>query len=277
MSGTPKIGIWGPTGSGKTTYLGALYLELQKEWSIVNQISVGPDSNQLTIHIANNLANGEFPPATSRQSRHYALFFHPDSPSIGRRLLQRKFELSLIEAPGDFTGRDPGLRADDEISKYYEHIGECTGLILMIDSDAQDRQSEDQFGVKQGSYYLALQKLFSALDTDKNGKVLPKIAFCLSKADIDHPGREIDNTLAEKLVHQIVGEDTRNLIQSKCQTRGFRPKVRYYAISSVGMYTVAGQSRPNIHFVPRENKFQIAKPAERKPIQVADPLYWLLE
>ncbi len=278
MNETPKIGIWGPTGSGKTTYLGALYLELQKEWTIVDQTSRGRHSTQLTIDISNALGSGDFPPATPRESKHYVLFFHPNSDHSLRRLRQRKFELSLIEAPGEFTGRDPGLREEDEVRSYYEHLSECDGLILMIDPESNNKRGEDLFGVDAGTYFLALQKLFSYLKSDVSGKVLPKLAFCLTKIDADLASERISQIGLESTIFEIIGEDAKNLIRSRCSIPLLgKPRVKYFGISSVGTYTIEGHKRPNIHYSPRENKHQIAKPFERKSINVTAPLDWLRE
>lgn len=278
MNETPKMGIWGPTGAGKTTYLGALYLELQKEWTIIDQSYVGRDSIQLKLNISNALTLGNFPPATPRESKHYSLFFHPNSRNwIHKKLKQRRFGLSLIEAPGEFTGRDPGLREEDEVRKYYIHLSECDGLILMIDPESGNKRGEDLFGVDAGTYFLALQKLFNYLEIDANGKVVPKLAFCLTKIDTDIASHSIANIGLEKTIFEIIGEDAKNLIRSRCATPSFgKSRVKYFGISSVGKYTIDGHERPNIHYSPRENKFQIVK-ADRKAVNITAPIEWLLE
>jgi hypothetical protein len=273
MSESPRIGIWGPSGSGKTTYLGALYLEMLKEWTIRDESSIGLDSSYLAFEISNALTAGNFPKATPRQSKHYALYFRPIKDGFGARWRQSPFALSLYEAPGEFTGRDSGLLETDEVGKYYFNLSECMGLMLMIDPVSNHQRGEDLFGVESGTYYLALQKLFRNLQSDSSEKIFPKLAFCLMKTDIDSVQARLSKASVEDVIYEIIGADARNLLRSRCV---LPQRVKFYAISSVGSYQIEGTERPNVTYSPRENSYQIAKPQERKPINITAPLYWLL-
>ncbi len=272
MNESQSIGIWGPTGSGKTTYLGALYLDLLKEWMIHGENSKGRDSSQLMVDISNALTAGIFPRATPRESKHYALYFHPIKTGFIARRRQNPFELSLYEAPGEFTGRDSGLLPSDEVGMYYENLGKSTGLLLMIDPVSQQKRGEDLFGVEAGTYYLALQKLFDNLPTDANRKVNTRLAFCLTKIDVDSVASQLETESVEQVIYNIIGGDAANLVRSRCVER----RIAFFGLSAVGTYMIEGSLRPNITYSPRENSYQIAKPHERKPLRLTEPLYWLL-
>lgn len=281
MSDFPKICVWGPIGSGKTAYLAALYLELQKEWNVIDQSSVGKDTGRLMQRIAVSLTKGDFPDATVPQegALHYAFFCHPNSQNFTNKLQQRRFGISLIEAAGESMCNDSSLIDDiGNRRKYFEDISEADGIIAMIDPASEQKTNRQLFGDESCNYYLALQKLFSHLQTGENGKVSPKIAFCVTKTDIDEYAVSLNMMKVEDIARRIVGRDASNLINSRCVIGRFNSRVKFFASSVPGRYIINDgiTERPNVYFAPKRNNYQIQKPNERTPYGIIEPLKWIL-
>ncbi|WP_157963971.1 hypothetical protein [Actinocorallia populi] len=268
-----RIGLWGPPASGKTTFLAALGLALDRgdfPWLLYGRDEW---SNTFLSSHTDLLRQKTFPPATTDLSRELSWVFRGSRTIREGRLLRRstrevvsELDLELIDAPGGyFIGRsqpaEPSrVRFDDDDDeeesqeeRLYRHLGACHGLIYLFDP-TRERTRKDSYDYFHHTV-LQIARRSAARSGDR---FLPQhLAVCITKFDHPHvygPAFKngfIDQTLnpqhfpavpddlAEELF-EFLGEADREssavLLRNSIR-RHFHPdRTRYFMTSAVGFY-----------------------------------------
>lgn len=204
-----RLGIWGPPGSGKTTYLAALRIAALRSDIPGNWIMNGTDPmSRRFLTDATDLLTDEhaFPVATEVQSNMVFRFTGERrveyKPRFGRATVTTEpdaFELEVLDVPGGYyetkRASDPGL--DDggmefpdsmadvssepfENSELLDHLQLCQGIIYLFDPERDFRQG-DAFKYFHGT----LEEL--AARTFQHGYTEPRlphrVAVCITKFD----------------------------------------------------------------------------------------------
>ena len=194
-----KIGLWGPPGSGKTTYLAALGQAVPPadrslgRWSIypVNESS----ESQLVEWSHRLVSEQRFPDRTDidetiplqwlfvrdvAESRPEKKWWRRQRKS-GRP--EDRFLVDLVDVSGEAYGYDPGGMnfSPDIMHKALDHLAEAAGLIFLFDPITERR-------TRSASEYVnsILAKLTLRMGGQLVGNYLPQqVSVCVTK--FDHP------------------------------------------------------------------------------------------
>lgn len=258
-----RIGIWGGTSSGKTTFLGALsiaaLLDDLGRWKVNGQDTIFPGSTNFANDRMNDLMDGVFPPPTTGQPSDYGFnisgTLHRDrlrnwaregslsdrSMQILKRLAGRpvSFGLHVRDYPGDtFLETD----ADDEI---WEYLADCHGIIYLFDPERERNQNSRE----RNRQYLFKSINFLRNKVASRGRlentVLPHfLSVCVTKFDDPYvfgalqqegmlfkmPNGVLYVRNAEKAFEHLADKVTVRMIQNN-----FDPKrIEYFMTSSIG-------------------------------------------
>lgn len=172
------IAVLGPSGVGKTAYLGMLMDILTRQIGLLRSTARGPMSISLQQATTTALATGWFPEKTARQPEHW----HWVHCQFNCRRRRRPVELVIPDLSGDAlaeeterSGRYPAIRA---------LLAKCSGLIVL--ADAQRLQAGDH---SQDYVTLKLLSLLSELHDEQQGNRRSRaaerrpLALVLTKAD----------------------------------------------------------------------------------------------
>lgn len=213
-----RIGLWGPPGSGKTTFLAALYIAIQRREGQGNWIMSGADENahRFLLESMHHLTTSKtFPTMTFDAT---GMVFH----FVGERVVMRRnkwgvkmpeiekiaFDLEVLDVPGSMYGysadrqpdrQDGGEDEDgfqvralrtpspspenitDHDDRLLDHLQMCQGIIYLFDPQ-RDARAGDAFQF----FYPVIQRLAGRIIGQYNfaGTRLPQhVAVCVTKFD----------------------------------------------------------------------------------------------
>jgi hypothetical protein len=261
-----SIGIWGPSQSGKTTYLASLISEMKSnpdKWDLVQLRSQDHDTN-IDTKLVPDLRKGLFPAGTDfvDPSELKPYVYHITKRNL---LSKKRFSIKILDFPGIWVGL-----GDSRSKALLEHLAECDGIIAIVDPQ-KENGGEAVFGHSEKNYDHVISELISEIrSTQEDNTTVPRISFCISKCDLDQNFKYIDNP--EEYFKSIIGRAIWGDIKNT-----FRKKHKVFCISSVGRYlTPSGHEKPNIVFDTAEAIERIPYPDKRNPINLLEPLEWLL-
>lgn len=258
-----KIGIWGLTGAGKTTYIAAIYLA-----ALLNS-NQGPAQQKSPYHVLLNptndaardlilsysadITNGVFPPATdpSADPIQYDFSLSVSSGIGGSRTAQ----LTLIDAAGGHV-LDPG-----DAHGYFRTLQECSGILMMIDPDQRE------FFEPITRLLFRLQDAATGRQKGRDGRLSVNMAFCMTKIDFG-------DTVPERLLRETLGKISYLQVNANFASRCT------FAISAVGtMKTPKGDTIANLdhQIVNGEMRLMIRDMNQWSPVCLLQPLLWLLD
>ena len=220
-----RIGIWGSSGAGKTTYLTMLYHVLTRS----DRWIVKSGSDEADDFIRRNLEaieNDEFPARTEIDESEKLKIY---SYKLTRENSKNKGSITLnfIDAPGEFYERlgdrnqkylvdDPNNPETDVI----DYLMGCDGIIFLLDPDPD----EQNLGKKKYSTMLRnLFEDFNARNRENNqekDRLENYIAICITKVDHDKICEKAKNQGADTYVQELISpkmklEDLTNYIWLK--------------------------------------------------------------
>lgn len=189
-----RIALLGPPQSGKTTYLGALYIATLSPTSQNGSWRIRPcneASREFRDRLKATLNKGEFPAATSGNIAVEWLFVGDLSRSmydhryIKWRKLKRRFQLDLIDVPGNayMRGQNTGTAEIKDTSVAMDHLYQAQGIIYMFDpiGDQDNQNAADYL-----SEILSKLELRAAQDGRVDDLYLKyQVSVCITK--FDHP------------------------------------------------------------------------------------------
>lgn len=302
------ISMWGAPASGKTTFLAALAVALEKHpearWKLR-----GTDlrSSDALSDMENAVVDrGEFPGASTNVVNYNWELVNPD-PRAGRRgPLGRprrdrtvRVPLHVFDAPGEY--HNPDTWADtDGAQELVQTMSSCAGFIFIYDPVHE---------YTHGDAYRHANSLLNRLDYrlgNAQGGFLPQsLAVCLAKFDDD---RVFSSAKAMKIVDydqagdgspyvdpDLDPERAWEFFERMCRVSPnpaaqelpgllqlyFHPdKIKFFATSSIGFYVNPGTRR----FDPRDPRNFIREPDKlpiirgaMNPVNVAESALWLIE
>lgn len=266
MEIVPSIGIWGPTRSGKTTYLAGLKMAIDK---YAKKWRIWPVNNEAKIFFETNhadLVHGILPTSTevTAPTAYEFEFYRPDS-FMGSN--GRYHRVTIFDAAGGHI-TDPSDKYG-----FFARLAQCRGLLLMVDpEDLHSEQGQPGPFDSTETYYRLLLRLAMRLGETlktKRGTLNINFAFCLSKMDQDrHWKYHLD---PGTYMRHILGETAMDGILSYCEPS----QTRFFSISVAGRYKVNGFERPNI--TSSGGQECIADIRQWQPYQLLDPLFWLFD
>ena len=261
-----KIGVWGLSGSGKTTYITKLYDCLEKGKSDFRIVSESKDAREFVAFHLRNLARGSFS--------------NPTDPMIDPKILKYEIqaeyslfpfsmELSFVDAAGEWYQRigelsqdggevlntgdvqyepeasdidSPKLDSDEaKTVGVVDYLIGCDGIIFLLDPKADNRGER--------SHQFILPRVFRALRIhaaknnktdrrlDTRNKLTQFMAFCATKVDEKDYWHFTEDP--DALVRDILGLAT-NALPTFCyfdfeeKENSERNRCNFFALSSIG-------------------------------------------
>lgn len=219
MRSLGRIGLWGAPSSGKTTFLAALNIAVNR-MGMPGLMIYGVD-DESTAFLADNTSrltkDRQFPPATQAQQQlSWVMRMQTEAWARnwrGKRvmsLVPQEFNLDLLDAPGDSFadvpvteaaasagdgGRDlwdddeddaglgTGLGMSSGEDDIMDQLASCDGLLLLFDP-TKEWKDGDAFNYFQGTLLRIAQRRMAGQSTP--GGLLPHyVAVCATK--FDHP------------------------------------------------------------------------------------------
>ncbi|MBB5083823.1 hypothetical protein [Nonomuraea endophytica] len=275
-----RIVLWGPTFSGKTTFLGALFLapERIEGFGTWNIIPLSEESSLFQRAIVKTLEDGHaFPPKTLTEGKPLAWRFVGDLIGSGhsRRLMPFRvpsrlrgggwnrsgdtvtFTLHIQDLPGeayDFSKPYPNQNA------IIRHLADANALIYLHDP----LRDADEFEALTMGFFRDMTEALQTYDPDKliKGRLHHHVATCVTK--FDHPAiyREaLKQTFALcdpepphaprvtdengkaffAWICDLYRDEGVNYMRAALETKFLPQRVRYYATSAIGFYQKNGQ------------------------------------
>jgi len=269
-----KIGVWGPSNSGKTSFLVSLMAE---NWARYNYVTTSIGDS---IPFIPDFKQGLFPSPTDSNTDlpRYSYRFDKVIDDRGRTDDSRSYHLSLM----DVAGIETSNRKANHYQEYYEELATCQGIIVMIDVNAikiSYKEGESRFGRGGEDYYSGLARLFDNLPS-KNNKIEAFIAFCITKADLDPIWEKVKEhrhkpQIPFSVLEDFMGDEISALIQTRCD---IRHRIAVFATSVVGrIKTESGNERPNIIPTGQDHQIRIYDPERRQAQHIVNPVLWLFK
>lgn len=266
MTGTVKInsnqiriGLWGPTKSGKTVYLLALYLAAKqsgdgnKENWLIGFNDMDVQLGMRLNEMANNLRKGIWPPPNPPEKADpdiYSLLFYPDPDKLEVKIKQsvnndplQSFWKFLTTEPEETVKQksEPGIAvsfADVAGERYlteppespiWNHLAGCQGLICLLDPEDIDNQLVLTSNLVEILFSKVRKEKKDALIEDR---YLPHyVSVCFTK--MDKPGWQDMFNNPEAVVQKI--EEASDLNLRRQLLVHFSPKrIKFHCVSSVG-------------------------------------------
>lgn len=223
-----RIGLWGTSGSGKTTYLAMLYdaLENSEKWTV----EAGDDQADQFIdaQISRITDTGNFPLATQPTANLdiFTYILKPQSYNGTGSIV-----LNFIDAPGgfyeDIRGTAQQVQIGEEQGDIVEYLRSCDGIIFLLDPIRSKRQGE--------SYKTLLLRLFREFQKrsrqkDIDTKIQQYMAFCVTKVDKEGIWDKGPNS---DLAKDVMGEQ----LFKKLRTNFFLDgRYEFFSVASIGRY-----------------------------------------
>jgi len=316
MADPIKIGIWGGSGSGKTTFLSALRIATLKhgkntgtQWNINGLDQISPRSASFLRDNTKELQNLIFPAATTAPvADTYTYEVNGSFPSNSLREKIRNWfsnskDVQFILNVFDYPGGD--LLVRDEKDILWEYLAGCQGLIYLFDPKSKKGVAEN-FNSLQRSLDM-MRQVFERTNPNLivGGRLPHHLAFCITKFDDDEVFRQLrgQNLIALddsdssqppfvrdplKAFEFLADEYTVETIK----TYFHKGRVGFFGTTSVGFYVDDQTGKVDIERcsnikVEQEEKVDNAgvKVQEEKrtikskvnPIGVVEPILWLHE
>lgn len=242
-----RIGIWGTSDSGKTTYLAMLYnaLVLSKDW----RVEVDKPGRKFVKNNLNDIKNGNFPPPTEIADT-LNIFTYTLTPESYKGT-GTKFVLNFIDAPGQFyedilgnaatkvrvTGaRSQPANGDTQVSETQNYSGDivdyllsCDGIIFLLDP-IQSQEKSNSYWTMLLDLFMEFQERSRRKDTDTQ-RLQQYMAFCVTKVD----KKEIwsQGKKSADLARNVMGED---LFESLEINFCFPNRYKFFSVASIGPY-----------------------------------------
>ena len=301
----PGIAMLGATGSGKSTFLGALQIALlkqEKEWRIWCR---DPASRRALVEMNTALTSeGRFPlPTTGIDTFDWVLGGNrartERNGRFGSRSVEESLELTLklTDPTGELARPDQaGLQPREQL---VDHVAKSRGILYMFDPIREFSR-----GDAYDKTYSLLMDLIAAVadDADFDGRLPHHVAVCVTKFDEPRVFKTAESLrmlvwdehdpLGFPRVH---GSDARALMHSLCKVSKngtgevvpqlleqyfHADRISYFVTSAVGFMV---NKRTRVFDVQdTENVYRIESGESLvrgpvNPINVVEPILWLVE
>lgn len=299
-----SIAMWGAPSSGKTTFLAALSLALNRVGGDWNVTGADEASEEMLIRLTVELTRGQAFPEATRAIEQYAWVLNGRITEVtGRRFRKQRrirpvmMGLDLVDASGEITGPERityTVRRD-----LIEHLAQSRGIVYMFDP-IREHDEGDAFDHTFGMIVQLARRL--ADNPNFDGRLPHYVAVCVTKFDevrvfetahkLDLLTVDLDDPYGFPRVHD---DDAREFFRTLCQVsesgnaemvlnaleQYFQPdRIKYFVTSAIGFYVdhrsrVYDPDDPQ-NLLPDDKapgKVRIRGPVH--PINVVEPLLWL--
>ncbi|NQW24358.1 MAG: hypothetical protein HQ475_13055 [SAR202 cluster bacterium] len=294
-----KLGIWGPTSGGKTTFLAALKIATfantyGANWAIT---SLDDPSEAYLNEISGFLMDQEFPEGTTSQTGvlRYRLTAAPPSDwlsNIGRNIFKVfglsgeaavNIELNIVDYPG--SAFENSRLQDSRYENLPEALAKCDALVFSFDPIRELDGKRENFRFFDNIAERIRRQTFT--DNPDQLQLGQFLAVCITKFD--------DSRILERLeqagifhLPDSIEEDRPNptpeqakfvfdylahkFLKNAIETNFHEDRTEYFLSSSIGFYVAPGQNfNPDDCSNLEEGKIR----GEVSPINVLEPLMWL--
>jgi hypothetical protein len=230
-----RIGIWGTTGAGKTTFLAMLYdaLLLRPGWTVAAD---GKARTFVTSQLRNIRTKGRFPAPTEVTAE----------TDIFRYILQEEeakdFEgefnqvtLDFVDAPGEFYERPH--QADRRVigeMDILDYLSSCHGIIFLLDPDRVDEtlnEDDDDYRTMLLDLMLEFQERNIKSGVSDDLRLEQYMAFCITKTDKNLYWDQRNSP--QNLVESVMGDTMYRMLGANfCKSNRYH----FFATSSIGRY-----------------------------------------
>ncbi len=261
-----NIGIWGPKGAGKTTYLSVLYQDcLANGWKMK---AADEESDEFRLKNYQLLfEKGEFPFATRQQDVGVYTY---DISRVGALGVAQAYRLVLADASGEWFENPIQTRNlfPEITTNPYDRLIKCDGLVLLLDPEEVQTQ--------QTTHYVTISRALGALERSAshnsiNKPIVPWMAICFTKMDRDKYLFKIDleGQKMNDFARQVLGPHIYQDILNACDPS----RVKFFGCSSIGFQHNGKMSSA---IATEESGERRIDPDKITPINIFKPIEWLL-
>lgn len=310
--GLRRVGLWGATQSGKSTFLSALFIAAMRSAEDLRVKGNNDESTDFLIRNTHTLnAQHRFPPPTeAQQPLSWTLQMSVPNRDRGRwrkgpATVPFDFRVDLQDAPGRSYAAVPEVQPSrldlpggtDEIPEVASFLADCQGLLLLIDP-IRERETGDAHEYFHGTLLRIAQRV-----EVPPGRRLPHyVAVCLTKFDENPVFRfawdngflcysehdpllfpRVHDNEAERFMRELLAGSPMSdmdLVVGGLRQYFYRERIRYFVTSSIGFFVgSSGEFRENDYrnVVPVEDGGGVRIRGPVHPVNVAEPLLWLGE
>lgn len=293
-----RIGIWGVSGSGKTTYLAMLSHAIDEagKLSLDHADEQSKEFVQSSTHQLLKL--GFFPPPTELARDNIRIYrfrlFRKSYLHIFKELLGFRVSFSendrvlleMIDAAGAWFeyNRYRKLRvqfpdAADFIDNY---LRSCQGLIVLYDpadkmpTIASDTEGGNEVSEATSGSPIDLLNMLIDLPKEDDSPYIPQsLAICITK--VDGFNRWDNKGNPKHLAKEALPENVISRLKRVCRPGYYE----FFAVSAIGVARDNGQDVPNIEpnddpLTQKEHPYKL-RSTNVKPYGLLKPLNWLLD
>jgi len=295
--------IWGPPASGKTTFLAALSIALNRQQRGWNVVGADERSEESLIKHTTDLAAGRFPGASVGIS-HYRWVLNGWMPRTTRGIFRTQIRrdpvsvsLDLTDSQGEYFSKDRTGHVWDMIIANLER---SRGIIYFFDpvreserGDAWEhtfpvllqlaRKAADMSDLPDGRlpHYLAV--CVTKFDEPRVLGTAERLRFLESEPDGPYHFPRVDDSKAREFFRELsgmAGNRNSGMLLNAIEQYFMPDRIKYFATSSIGFYVdpEAGCfKREDFRNLVRDGK-ETGVTAVRGgvcPINVVEPLLWL--
>ena len=303
--GGHRITVWGAPSTGKTTFLAALNLALDRQNEPWRVIGVDEASAEALTRFERALVKDRvFPEATQRPE----LYNWELIGTVKRQIPRRWFgyrevdetvavPMELMDAPGGSA--DPATSGQARARALFENIEQSRGIAFFFDP-IRELESGDAFEHTNSVIHLVSQRMREQGRLLPDGRLPQNVAVCVTKFDElrmletarrfnmvewdEHrvprvPDREARDFLIQ-LCRLFPNRDPR-LIVSKLE-RAFDPaRIRYFVTSAIGFFVDPRTDKCDPRDFQNYLPAQAGRPPQIRgdviPVNVAEPILWLAQ
>jgi len=304
-NGERRITVWGAPSTGKTTFLGALNVALDRQnepWRVIGTDEAAAEA--LTRFERELINDRVFPKATQQLELYRWELIGTVPRRLPRRWIGSKIRdvtvevpLELVDAPGGSA--DPVNSGQARARALVESVEQSRGIVFFLDP-VRELDSGDAFTHTNAVIHTVSQRMREKRRLLPDGRLPHHVAVCITKFDeqrmvetaqrlsvIDYDERGVprvpDSEAREFLVRlcrQFPSRDP-ELIVSKLE-RAFAPgRIKYYVTSAIGFYVNPRTNRCDPEDFQNHLPALNGRPAQIRgdviPVNVAEPILWLAQ
>jgi hypothetical protein len=303
-----SIAMWGPPGSGKTTFLAALSVALNRNglgWKIY-----GGDegSEKQLIQMNTQLVSGRTFPRGTVGIEEYSWVLSGPHRNAHKKLFRKSQDehvsvrLDLVDAQGEIAGPEMKFTQREEL---IDGLVRSRGIVYIFDPM---RESDD--GDAFDHTFGMLVQLARRMEEEggwRGGRLPHYVAVCITKFDappILVTAQRMGLTVPSDDAHgfpRVPDYEARDLFEQLCTVSGtgnaemvinsleqyFDPRrIRYFVTSAIGFYLGRGgrfdEDDPNNLLLMEEIDPRLGAKRTRirgpvHPINVIEPVFWLID